>query len=125
ACRGVRLAEGLSVAIVGRPNVGKSSLMNALAGEARAIVTAIAGTTRDVLRETLDLDGVALELIDTAGLRDTVDEIEREGVRRARAHLEQADLAVLVTESKHAAADLALLDGLPATAPRLVAVNKI
>jgi tRNA modification GTPase len=125
ARRGVRLADGLSVAIVGRPNVGKSSLLNALAGAERAIVTAIAGTTRDVLREPLDLDGVHVELLDTAGLRDSDDVIEREGVRRARAHLQRADLALLVTDETHAAADLALLDGMPATTPRLVAVNKI
>jgi tRNA modification GTPase len=125
ARRGVRLADGLSVAIVGRPNVGKSSLLNALAGAERAIVTEIAGTTRDVLRETLDLDGVHVELLDTAGLRDSDDVIEREGVRRARAHLERADLALLVTAQAHAAADLALLDALPPATPRLVLVNKI
>ncbi|HET7358781.1 MAG TPA: tRNA uridine-5-carboxymethylaminomethyl(34) synthesis GTPase MnmE [Rhodanobacteraceae bacterium] len=125
ARRGVRLATGLSVAIVGRPNVGKSSVLNALAGEERAIVTALAGTTRDALREQLDIDGVVLELIDTAGLRDATDEIEREGVRRARAHLAQADLAVLVTEAATGHADLDLLRGLPAETPRLVVVNKI
>ncbi len=125
ARRGLRLADGLSVAIVGRPNVGKSSLLNALAGDERAIVTAIAGTTRDALREMLDIDGVTLEMIDTAGLRDTGDEVEREGVRRARTHLARADLALLVTEAEHAEADLALLADLPATTPRLVIVNKV
>src|SRR5690625_2650441 len=123
--RGVRLSDGLSVAIVGRPNVGKSSLLNALAGDERAIVTAIAGTTRDALREMLDIDGVALELIDTAGLRDTGDEVEREGVRRARAHLAQADLALLMTEAHRVDEDLALLGDLPATTPRVILVNKI
>jgi tRNA modification GTPase len=125
ARRGVRLTDGLSVAIVGRPNVGKSSLLNALAGSDRAIVTAIAGTTRDALREVLDLDGVTLELIDTAGLRESADAIEREGVRRARTQLQRADLALLVTEAATATADLALLAELPATTPRLVLVNKI
>jgi tRNA modification GTPase len=125
ARRGVRLADGLSVAIVGRPNVGKSSLLNALAGAERAIVTAIPGTTRDVLRETVEFDGVHVELLDTAGLRDSVDVIEREGVRRARAHLERADLALLVTDQKQAATDLGLLDALPPTTPRLVLINKI
>jgi tRNA modification GTPase len=125
ARRGVRLADGLSVAIVGRPNVGKSSLLNALAGDERAIVTAVAGTTRDALREALDIDGVGLELIDTAGLRDTGDEVEREGVRRARAHMQRSDLALLVSDAAHAGADLALLAELPATTPRLVLVNKI
>ncbi|HEY8683664.1 MAG TPA: tRNA uridine-5-carboxymethylaminomethyl(34) synthesis GTPase MnmE, partial [Rhodanobacter sp.] len=83
AQRGVRLNDGLRVAIIGRPNAGKSSLLNALAGSDRAIVNAAAGTTRDVLRESLSLDGIALELADTAGLRETDDEVEREGVRRA------------------------------------------
>jgi tRNA modification GTPase len=125
ARRGVRLTDGLKVAIVGRPNAGKSSLLNALAQSERAIVTPIAGTTRDVLRETVDLDGVLLELADTAGLRETGDEVEREGVRRARGELARADLVLLVTEAAHAEADLALLAGLPAQVARLVLVNKI
>jgi tRNA modification GTPase len=123
--RGVRLADGLNVAIVGRPNAGKSSLLNALAQSERAIVTPIAGTTRDVLRETVSLDGAVLELADTAGLRHTEDEVEREGVRRARAELARADLVLLVTDTAHASADLGLLDELPAAVARLVVVNKI
>ena len=123
--RGVRLADGLKVAIVGRPNAGKSSLLNALAQSERAIVTPIAGTTRDVLRETVSLDGAVLELADTAGLRDTHDEVEREGVRRARAELARADLVLLVTEAAHAEADLDLLAELPANVARLAIVNKI
>jgi len=125
ARRGVRLADGLHVVIVGRPNVGKSSLLNALASSERAIVTEIAGTTRDVLRETIDLDGIALTLVDTAGLRDAGDVVEREGIRRARAELERADLALLVTDDEHAAEDLALLAELPARAARIVVHNKI
>lgn len=125
ARRGVRLADGLHVVIVGRPNVGKSSLLNALAASERAIVTDIAGTTRDVLRETVDLDGIALTLVDTAGLREAGDVVEREGIRRARAELERADLALLVTDDAHAEADLILLDGLPDSAARLVVHNKI
>ncbi len=125
AQRGVRLNDGLKVAIVGRPNAGKSSLLNTLAGSERAIVTAIPGTTRDVLRETLSLDGITLELADTAGLRETEDEVEREGVRRAHGELARADAALLVTDAAHAAADLALLDVLPAGAERLVLINKI
>ncbi|MGB3270681.1 MAG: tRNA uridine-5-carboxymethylaminomethyl(34) synthesis GTPase MnmE [Rhodanobacter sp.] len=125
ARRGVRLNDGLKVAIVGRPNAGKSSLLNALAGSDRAIVTPIAGTTRDVLRESLSLDGIALELADTAGLRDTEDEVEREGVRRARGELQRADVAVLVTEADHADADLGFFGTLPAGVERLVLVNKI
>jgi len=125
ARRGVRLADGLHVVIVGRPNVGKSSLLNALASSERAIVTEIAGTTRDVLRETIDLDGIALTLVDTAGLRDAGDVVEREGIRRARAELERADLALLVTDDEHAAEDLALLAELPARTARIVVHNKI
>jgi tRNA modification GTPase len=125
ARRGVRLADGLHVVIVGRPNVGKSSLLNALAQSERAIVTEIAGTTRDVLRETIDLDGIALTLVDTAGLREAGDVVEAEGIRRAQRELERADLAVLVSDDAHAQADLALLDGLPATTARIVVHNKI
>ncbi|HEX5306516.1 MAG TPA: tRNA uridine-5-carboxymethylaminomethyl(34) synthesis GTPase MnmE [Dyella sp.] len=125
ALRGVRLTDGLRVAIIGRPNAGKSSLLNALAGRDRAIVTPIAGTTRDVLRESVQLDGVVLELADTAGLRDTDDEVEREGVRRARHELAGADVALLVTEQAHLADDLQLLDGLARAVERVVVINKI
>ncbi|MBD8881665.1 tRNA uridine-5-carboxymethylaminomethyl(34) synthesis GTPase MnmE [Rhodanobacter sp. 7MK24] len=125
AQRGLRLNDGLRVVIAGRPNAGKSSLLNALAGSERAIVTSIAGTTRDVLRESVSLDGIALELADTAGLRDTDDEVEREGVRRAHGELQRADAALLVTDAKHAEADLALFAHLPEGAERLVLVNKI
>ncbi len=125
AKRGVRLNDGLRVAIIGRPNAGKSSLLNALAGSDRAIVNAAAGTTRDVLRESLSLDGIALELADTAGLRETDDEVEREGVRRAHAELQRADVALLVTDARHAAADLAWFATLPAGVERLVLINKI
>jgi tRNA modification GTPase len=123
--RGVRLADGLHVVIVGRPNVGKSSLLNALAASDRAIVTDIAGTTRDVLRETIDLDGIALTLVDTAGLRESADTVEREGIRRARAELERADLAVLVSDDLSADTDLHVLDEVRATAARIVVHNKI
>lgn len=125
AQRGLRLNDGLRVAIIGRPNAGKSSLLNALAGNERAIVTAIAGTTRDVLREQLSLDGIALELADTAGLRDTNDPVEREGVRRAHGELARADVALLVTDAQNAASDLGLLADLPEGIERLVLVNKI
>lgn len=125
AQRGVRLNDGLRVAIIGRPNAGKSSLLNALAGSDRAIVTDIAGTTRDVLREQLNLDGIALELADTAGLRETDDPVEREGVRRAHGELARADVALLVTDAEHADHDLALLRDLPASVERIVLVNKI
>ncbi len=125
AQRGLRLNDGLRVAIIGRPNAGKSSLLNALAGSDRAIVNAAAGTTRDVLRESLSLDGIALELADTAGLRETDDEVEREGVRRAHGELLRADVALLVTDSEHAQTDLALFDNLPKHVERLLLINKI
>ncbi len=125
AQRGLRLNDGLKVAIIGRPNAGKSSLLNALAGADRAIVTPIAGTTRDVLRESLSLDGIALELADTAGLRDTDDEVEREGVRRAHGELQRADVALLVTTGVDCAGDLVFFDRVPAGAERIVLVNKI
>ena len=123
--RGVRLLDGLHVVIIGRPNAGKSSLLNRLAASERAIVTEIPGTTRDVLRETIHLDGIDLTLVDTAGLRESADPIEMEGMRRARAELERADLAVLVSDDAHAESDLGLLDALPASAQRIVVHNKI
>ncbi|RUL63321.1 tRNA uridine-5-carboxymethylaminomethyl(34) synthesis GTPase MnmE [Dyella dinghuensis] len=125
AQRGVRLNDGLRVAIVGRPNTGKSSLLNALAGSERAIVTDIAGTTRDVLRESIQLDGITLELADTAGLRETHDPVEREGVRRAHGERERADVVMLVTDAEHADGDLAWLNDLPSSVERIVIVNKI
>ena len=122
----MRLNDGLSVAIIGRPNVGKSSLLNALAGADRAIVTDIAGTTRDVLRESLDLDGSHIELLDTAGLRDSEDPIEREGVRRAREQLARADLALLVTEEEHGRRPTSrCLPAWTSARARVVVVNKI
>jgi tRNA modification GTPase len=125
AQRGLRLNDGLRVAIIGRPNAGKSSLLNALAGSDRAIVNATAGTTRDVLRESLSLDGIALELADTAGLRETDDEVEREGVRRAHGELARADMALLVTDAQHVHSDLSLLSGVSVNVERLVLINKI
>ena len=122
--RGLNLNDGFRVVIVGRPNVGKSSLLNAMAGHDRAIVTAREGTTRDVLRESLNLDGVALELADTAGLRDTDDAIEREGVLRARRELKSADMALLVTEAAKLRADLALFATLPTDVERVILINK-
>ncbi|MEO8803506.1 MAG: tRNA uridine-5-carboxymethylaminomethyl(34) synthesis GTPase MnmE [Rudaea sp.] len=122
---GVVLRDGLHVVIVGRPNVGKSSLLNALAQSERAIVTAIPGTTRDLLRESVQLDGIGLTLVDTAGLRASEDEIEREGIRRAQAELQRADVAILVTESSHVDGDAMLLDACSVGATRLVVHNKI
>ena len=96
--RGKLLREGAGTAIIGRPNTGKSSLLNALLGEARAIVTPVPGTTRDVIEEQIDLAGVPLRLIDTAGIRHTEDAVERIGVERSRASLERADLVLLVLD---------------------------
>lgn len=108
AGQGKRLMDGLHVVIVGAPNAGKSSLLNALAGEERAIVTDIAGTTRDVLRETIQVDGLWLTLVDTAGLRDSVETVEAEGIRRARGELDKADIILAVLDdSLHGAGDLA------------------
>lgn len=96
ARQGQLLREGLQVVIAGKPNAGKSSLLNALAGNERAIVTDIAGTTRDVLHEKLSLNGLPITLTDTAGLRETGDVVEKEGIRRAIKEIEQADLLLLV-----------------------------
>src|SRR4249919_88447 len=98
--RGQKLRDGLHAVIVGPPNAGKSSLLNALAGSERAIVTEIAGTTRDLLREVVRIDGVELTLVDTAGLREGGDVIEREGMRRARDELAAADLALVVLDAR-------------------------
>ena len=97
--RGRKLRDGLHAVIIGPPNAGKSSLLNALAGSDRAIVTDVAGTTRDTLHETIRLDGLELTLVDTAGLREGGDDIEREGMRRARAELQSADLALIVLDA--------------------------
>ena len=98
--RGRKLRDGLHVVLVGPPNAGKSSLLNALAGSERAIVTDLAGTTRDLLRETIRIDGVELTLVDTAGLREAGDAIEAEGIRRARGELRRADLALAVLDAR-------------------------
>jgi tRNA modification GTPase len=103
--RGRRLRDGLHVVIAGPPNAGKSSLLNALAGSERAIVTSIPGTTRDLLHESVRVDGVEIVLVDTAGLRaDSDDPIEREGMRRARAERARADLVLAVVEAGDATA---------------------
>lgn len=99
ARRGRLVREGLSIAIVGRPNVGKSSLFNALAGASRAIVTEVPGTTRDLVTEVVDLDGLRATLVDTAGLRDTTDPVEAEGVRRAQQAIAVADLTLVVVDT--------------------------
>ena len=105
ARQGALLKDGMRVVIAGKPNAGKSSLLNALAGKETAIVTNIAGTTRDVLREHIHIDGMPLHIIDTAGLRESPDEVEQIGIERAWQEIEQADRILLMvdsTESKHA-----------------------
>lgn len=96
--RGRVLREGFNVVIAGRPNAGKSSLLNALAGHDSAIVTDIAGTTRDVLRERIDIDGLPVNIVDTAGLRVSADPVEQEGIRRARDEIARADLVLVVAD---------------------------
>src|SRR6266849_3543271 len=114
--QGSLLRSGIQVVLAGRPNVGKSSLMNRLAGEERAIVTPIPGTTRDALREPLDIGGVPVILVDTAGLRASADEVERLGVERTRHELERADVVLAVFEAGQIVEPLAHL---PAGAARI------
>ena len=125
ADRGRRLRDGLHAVIVGPPNAGKSSLLNALAGSERAIVTDVAGTTRDLLRESVHVDGAALTLVDTAGLREGGDAIEREGMRRAREELARAGLAIAVVDARDPGAGMArLADALDAVPQVLWLHNK-
>jgi tRNA modification GTPase len=119
--QGALLRGGVHVVLAGPPNVGKSSLLNRLAGEDRAIVTPFPGTTRDVLREPVQIEGVALLLADTAGLRNTTDEIERLGMQRTQAELDRADVVLAVHEA--GGADFA--SQLPAGAARIDVYNKI
>lgn len=99
--QGALLRDGMKVVIAGRPNVGKSSLLNRLSGEDTAIVTPIAGTTRDVLRTQVQIDGLSVQFLDTAGLRHSDDPIEQEGIRRARLEMRQADQLLLVLDATH------------------------
>jgi tRNA modification GTPase len=114
------------VVLIGQPNVGKSSLLNQLAGFEAAIVTVVAGTTRDTVREAIQLRGVPLHVIDTAGLRDTDDAVERLGIARTWAAVEQADVALLLVDATHGigAPEAAILARLPAIT-RLTVHNKI
>ncbi len=120
--QGSLLRSGVHVVLVGPPNVGKSSLLNRLAGEERAIVTPIPGTTRDALRETIHIDGLAVVLVDTAGLRDSADELEKLGMARTRSELERADVVLAVHDAT--ARPSLLCDG-PAGVARLDVYNKV
>jgi tRNA modification GTPase len=126
ARQGRLLRDGIVLTIAGRPNAGKSSLLNALSGQDSAIVTDIPGTTRDVLREQIDLEGIPVHVADTAGIRETSDRIEAEGVRRARQALESADLALVI---KDASEGDALAEDLGAEVPAgittISVINKI
>jgi len=127
AQQGALLKEGMTVVIAGPPNAGKSSLHNRLAGQESAIVTDIAGTTRDVLREQINLDGMPLHIIDTAGLRESSDVVEQEGIRRAWREIEQAgQLLLLVNDEKGITEEERhILDRLPKGLPITVVRNKI
>ncbi len=133
AKQGILLKDGVNLVIVGKPNVGKSSLLNYLSGEDRAIVTEISGTTRDVLRETLLLEGIPIHLSDTAGLRSTEDEIEREGIHRAKTASQRADLVFLMMDAieepidnmDQATKELCSFLGIHADMPRIIIRNKI
>ncbi len=126
ARQGALLREGLTVVLIGQPNVGKSSLLNQLAGFEAAIVTEVAGTTRDTVREAIQIRGVPLHVIDTAGLRDTDDAVERLGIARTWAAVETADVALLLVDAAHGVgtAEAAILARLPGIV-RLTVHNKI
>lgn len=111
ATQGALIRDGMSVVIAGKPNAGKSSLLNALAGKDSAIVTDIAGTTRDILSEQIHLDGMPLHITDTAGLRDSDDVVEQEGIRRALKAIEQADQVLLMIDSSREHVDNSNLSG--------------
>jgi len=125
--QGSLLREGIHIVLAGQPNVGKSSLLNRLAGEDLAIVTDIPGTTRDAVRQTIDLGGVPAHIIDTAGLRDSADPVEKIGIARTWAAIEKADLVLLLVDATcgERAEDRAILEKLPQRLPCLRVMNKV
>ena len=127
AKQGSLLREGIHVVLIGQPNVGKSSLMNALAGEEVAIVTAIAGTTRDTIKSAIQIQGVPLHIVDTAGLRETEDEVEKSGILRTWRATETADIALLLIDTAHGITEVekSILDRLPQEIAKIWVHNKI
>ncbi len=127
ARQGSLLREGIHVVLVGRPNVGKSSLLNQLAGEEVAIVTDVPGTTRDAIRQAIQLEGVPLHVVDTAGLRESEDAVERAGMERTRRAIARADLALVMVDrgEGESAQDQAILASLPQGLPVIKVHNKI
>jgi len=127
ARQGSLLREGLGVVLIGQPNVGKSSLLNQLVGEDVAIVTPVPGTTRDAIRSSIEIRGIPLHVIDTAGLRPTGDAVEKLGIERTLSAIARADLALIVTDAREPdhPADAAIAARLPAALPRIVVRNKI
>jgi tRNA modification GTPase len=125
--RGSILRAGLQVVLAGQPNVGKSSLLNHLAGEDVAIVTEIPGTTRDAVRQTIQLDGVPMNFIDTAGLRETADTVERLGIARSWDAIQKADVLLLIVDARAGmtAEDARILERLPQRLSRVIVFNKI
>ena len=127
AAQGKLLQSGLHVVLAGQPNVGKSSLLNRLAGDDLAIVTPIAGTTRDALRSTIQIEGIPLHIIDTAGLRETEDEVERIGIERTWKEIERADVVLLLVDARTGVseADREILARLPERLKQITLYNKI
>ena len=125
ATQGAILRDGIHVAIAGKPNAGKSSLLNMLTKQSSAIVTDIAGTTRDVLKETIHLDGMPVHIIDTAGLHNSDDLIEKEGIRRAHNEINNADVILLVYDSTDSELDLGILPDSVKNKPKIIVRNKI
>jgi len=125
--QGSLLRDGVQAVLIGAPNVGKSSLLNRFAGEEVAIVTDTPGTTRDALRELIDIDGMPVHIIDTAGLRETADAVERMGIDRSWAMVQKADLALLVCDVRETddKAERSIVERLPPGLPRIRILNKI
>jgi len=127
AQQGSLLREGAHIVLIGQPNVGKSSLLNCLSGEEVALVSEIPGTTRDVIRQSIQLKGVPLHIIDTAGLREAQDTVEQMGIARTRSTIQKADAILLMLDAQHGLSneDKQILSELPAGTPRIYVLNKI